>query len=649
MPITIHNPMKLALRFLAAAIFLGVTVPVWSQADISADLETIRANRNMPGLSAMAIKNGRIVAQGAAGFRRQDQSTPLLVTDRNNIGSNTKWMTGTLVGRLVDRGVIAWTTRVRDVFPNYETFNAAFHNATIDQLLAHRAGVQDGASWEGKYWNQLMAQNGTMHQIRRWVSETALKDPPQVAPGTFLYSNQGYAVVGTMIEIVTGKDWEVLVEEEIFTPLRMETAMVGQVYDNALPPKAPVGHSLPNGQTVPVVQPAMSEAAHFRYQASGGPGGFVGCTLRDVAKFLHAHAISDISNYLTPATAARLQEPWTGAGTEGYGRGVGAWNRDWAEPGQALNHAGIIFGQQHLFWMAPERDFIMVVFTNCRSTDNRSAQALNDVAVFLLTNYSNSTGGPPLEDAGSLLNISTRMRVETGDNAMIGGFIVTGFTPKKVLLRAIGPSLPVNGKLADPTLELVRPNDTPIFNDNWQDAQETEIDQTLPPDHPNESAIIATLEPGAYTAIVRGLDGGTGVGLVEAYDLDQAAPSTLANISTRGRVQTGDNVTIGGFIVGGNRAAKILVRAIGPSLSGQGVTGALQDPTLELVDKNGTKISNDDWASTQEQAIKDTKVPPPHNRESAILATLPPDPYTAIVRGKDGTTGIALVEVYNIQ
>ena len=388
--------MKPALRSLAVAIFLGAAVRAWSQADISPNLETIRVNRNMPGLSAMAIKDGRIVAQGAAGVRRQGQSTPLLLTDRNNIGSNTKWITATLVGRLVDRGLLAWTTRVRDVFDNYQTFNAAFHDATIDQLLAHRAGVQDGYTWEGRYWSQLMARNGTMHQIRRWVSDRALTDPPQVTPGTYLYSNQGYTVVGTMMEIVTGKDWEVLVDEEIFTPIRMETAALGQVYDNVVPPKAPVGHNLANGQTVPVVQAPMNEATHYRYQAASGPTGFVGCTLRDIAKFLHVHATSDIGDYLTPATAARLQEPWTGVGTQGYGRGVQAFDRSWATPGQALQHAGIIFSQQHLFWMAPARNFIVVVFTNCRSTDGRSNSALNDVAGLLINSYSNAAASGPL-------------------------------------------------------------------------------------------------------------------------------------------------------------------------------------------------------------------------------------------------------------
>jgi len=655
MPITVHNPMKLALRFLAAAIFLGATVRVWSQADISANLETIRVNRNMPGLSAMAIKDGRIVAQGAAGVRRQGESAPLLVTDRNNIGSNTKWITATLVGRLVDRGLLAWTTRVRDVFPNYQTFNAAFHDATIDQLLAHRAGVQDGFTWEGRYWNQLMAQNGTMHQIRRWVSERALTDPPQVTPGTYLYSNQSYTVVGTMMEIVTGKDWEVLVEEEIFTPIRMETAMIGQVYDNVLPPKAPVGHNLANGQTVPVVQPPMNEATHFRYQASGAPGGFVGCTLRDIAKFLHAHATSDISDYLTPATAARLQESWTGPGTEGYGRGVSAWNRNWATPGQALQHSGIIFSQQHVFWMAPARDFIVVVFTNCRSTDSRSNQALDDAAGFLINNYSSAAAsGPPLEDPGSLLNISTRLRVGAGENVLIGGFIITGTDPKKVMIRGIGPSLAqfFNGTLDDPTLQLFQGNTALASNNDWREAEAEVAATGIPPSHDKESAIVRTLAPGSYTAILGGNGGSTGIGVVEVYDLDQNANSKLANIASRGFVDTGDNVMIGGLIIGpaDGASARVVVRAMGPSLESFGIAGALQDPTLDLVNSNGVVLrANNNWQDSQQAEIEATGLQPGDTRESTLIETLAPGNYTAIVRGAGNTTGVGLVEVYNLQ
>jgi hypothetical protein len=254
--------------------------------------------------------------------------------------------------------------------------------------------------------------------------------------------------------------------------------------------------------------------------------------------------------------------------------------------------------------------------------------------------------------SGQLLNISTRLNVLTGDQVLIGGFIITGTTPKKVIVRAIGPSLAafgVMGSLADPILELHMPDSSVVTNDNWRSTQEQEIiDSNLAPTDDLESAIIATLPPGGYTAIVSGNNGGTGVGLVEAYDLDSAAGS-LANISTRGFVDTGDNVMIGGFIVG-SADATVLVRAIGPSLTAFGVPGALQDPTLELHDSDGnTLTSNDDWKATQQAEIEATGLAPSDDRESAILATLPPGGYTAIVRGALDTTGVGLVEVYHLQ
>ena len=196
-----------------------------------------------------------------------------------------------------------------------------------------------------------------------------------------------------------------------------------------------------------------------------------------------------------------------------------------------------------------------------------------------------------------LLNISTRMQVLTDDNVLIGGFIVTGISPKKVIVRAIGPSLTafgVPGALADPTLDLNAPDGSVTTNDDWKESQQAEIEATgLQPTNDLESAILQTLAPGAYTAIVRGKSGTTGVGLVEAYDLDQPADSKLANISTRGFIDTGDNVMIGGFIIGpdGLGDATVLVRAIGPSLENFGVANALQDPVLELHGGDGDTIT----------------------------------------------------------
>jgi hypothetical protein len=264
-----------------------------------------------------------------------------------------------------------------------------------------------------------------------------------------------------------------------------------------------------------------------------------------------------------------------------------------------------------------------------------------------------------------LLNISTRMQVETDDNRLIAGFIITGTDPKRVIIRGIGPSLSgFNGTLADPVLELRRADLTMATNDNWKTksdgtSQQAEVEATtVAPSNELESAIVATLNPGTYTAILAGKDNGTGVGVVEVYDLDKAANSELGNISTRGLVGTNDNVMIGGLIVGGSAAdgkATVLVRALGPSLVSSGLQTGLPDPVLELHDVNGAIIAtNDNWKindqsqQSQESQIKSTTIPPPNDLESAIVATLSPGTYTAVVQGKNGGTGIGLVEVYNI-
>jgi glucose/arabinose dehydrogenase len=265
----------------------------------------------------------------------------------------------------------------------------------------------------------------------------------------------------------------------------------------------------------------------------------------------------------------------------------------------------------------------------------------------------------PAPAAPALLNLSTRLRVQTGDNVLIGGFILIGSAPKKVMLRAIGPSLTINGqslpgRLSDPTLTLFDgAGNSLATNDNWMDSPQKQqiIDSTIAPTDPKESAIIASLQPGNYTAIMSGSGGTTGIGVVELYDLDQSAPANPANISTRGFVDTGDNVMIGGFIVGGSQSRTVLVRAIGPELSAAGVPGSLQDPTLELRNGSGTLLaSNDNWKSDQQTQIAATGLAPTDDREAAILSTpLAPGNYTAIVRGSGGTTGVALVEVYQLQ
>jgi hypothetical protein len=250
------------------------------------------------------------------------------------------------------------------------------------------------------------------------------------------------------------------------------------------------------------------------------------------------------------------------------------------------------------------------------------------------------------------------MRVQTGANVGIGGFIIAGTTPKHVLLRAIGPSLTAIGvpnALADPVLELHGPGAfVTVRNDNWRDDPVQEaliIASGIPPSNDLESAIDATLSPGAYTAIVSGKNDTSGVGLVEVYDLEQAVPAKLANISTRALVSTGDDVVIAGFILGNHSGDdRIVVRGIGPSLTALGVPDALANPILELRDHNGLLIfSNNDWQDNPAQAaeVMAAGLAPANNLESAIAATLPPGAYTALLAGQNNGTGIGLVEVYD--
>ena len=288
---------------------------------------------------------------------------------------------------------------------------------------------------------------------------------------------------------------------------------------------------------------------------------------------------------------------------------------------------------------------------------------------------------PPGDIPPQTANQSTRVVVGTGDRAPNSGTIITAPQQqqqhrrklsanataggKKVIFRAIGPSLqsggtPVEGRLADPTLELYDGEGTLIgTNDNWRQTQiggvitsdqVAEIEaSTIPPTHDLESAIVADLNAAVYTAVIRGVGDTTGIALAEVYDLDSAGELRLANISTRGFVETGGNVMIGGVILLGTESQRMVFRALGPSLSGAGVPDALQDPVLDLVDSNGSLVrSNNNWRSDQEAELIATTIPPSHDAEAAIVAILTPGAYTAVVSGANGGTGVGLVEVYNL-
>jgi hypothetical protein len=277
--------------------------------------------------------------------------------------------------------------------------------------------------------------------------------------------------------------------------------------------------------------------------------------------------------------------------------------------------------------------------------------------------------GPPAVP-GNVSNVSTRLPVGAGDNVLIEGFIVQGpaGATKKIIVRAIGPSLAAFGitdALANPTLEIHDSNNNNLIvatNDDWKVTrlggliiadQSAEITASgLAPGNDFESAIIANLPPGSYTAVVRGLGDSVGTGVVDAFDLNPGAATTMANIATRGLIQPGDKLLIGGFIIQ-NGAGKAAVLAIGPSLAAFGITNALPDTTLQLRDGNGNLVvENDDWkirssdGASQQAEIEATGLQPTDDRESAVVTVLPPGPYTAQVRGKPETTGTGVVQVY---
>ena len=258
---------------------------------------------------------------------------------------------------------------------------------------------------------------------------------------------------------------------------------------------------------------------------------------------------------------------------------------------------------------------------------------------------------------GRLIQLSTRMQVGIGDNALIGGFIMQGSASKRLMIRGIGPSSGLPGALADPVLELRDGTGAIVAsNDNWGDAPNPQdmIDSGVAPTSASESGILLTVPSDVnnafYTAIVRGVNNTTGLGLVEVYDLDSGPGSTLLNISTRGEVNVDPNALIGGFFVGGTELKTIVVRAIGPSLSALGVSGALADPTLEFFNGQGTKLDeNNDWeTSANKTQIQNSGLAPSNMKESAVLQTLAAGPYTAVVRGANSGTGIGSVEVYQL-
>jgi hypothetical protein len=321
----------------------------------------------------------------------------------------------------------------------------------------------------------------------------------------------------------------------------------------------------------------------------------------------------------------------------------------------ALHELGHVVGLDHPDQAKPPQTGLAIMRSTISGTDSLQPDDINGARSIY-------DDGPPFlssNPAANLVNLSTRAFVGTGNNVVIGGFIIQGSQPATVVLRGIGNSLPALGitnALADPVIELHSASGATLASDDdWiDDPNSTTIaSYHLDPTNSQESAVLTTLNPGNYTMVVHSFDNGdgklTGTALVELYDLHTTS-GRAGNISTRGPILSGDQVLIGGFIIGGSQTKDVVVRAIGPSLTGAGVSGALSDPMVELRNASGTLVSsNDNWQSGPNAAqIQAEGLAPTQPAESALQAMLNPGSYTAIVRGANGSTGVGLVEVYDL-
>lgn len=327
-----------------------------SATDATQTLEMLRQKHKLPALSVVVAKDGKICDRAAVGVRKSGDPTPITTNDVFHIGSCTKSMTATLTAMLIEDGQLRWDTTIAGVFPELKgKLDRQYETVTVEQLLTHRGGVP--GSPPPAAWKRAWEQKGTPTQQRTEFIQAVLRAPPQAAPGTkMIYSNQGYAIVGAMLEKLTGKPWEALIMERLFEPLQMKSAGFG-------PPGAagkvaqPWGHERKGTEVKPVQldnPPAIA------------PGGRVHCTLDDLARFIQIHLQGERTGVLLrPATFRKLHTPPDGGD---YACGWGVGKRGWAG-GKALSHAGSNTMWFLVMWLAPEKNFAVIAATNIAGPD----------------------------------------------------------------------------------------------------------------------------------------------------------------------------------------------------------------------------------------------------------------------------------------
>jgi len=321
----------------------------------------------------------------------------------------------------------------------------------------------------------------------------------------------------------------------------------------------------------------------------------------------------------------------------------------------AIHEFGHTVGLDHPDQAQPKQTVMAIMNSRVSDLDTLAQDDINGATAI----YGTGPAYNLIPDAPVLMDLSTRGTTYTGNNVLIGGFIVQGSQPAQLVVRCLAYSLAsygVSGALGDSVIELYDANKILIAsNDDWFTSSDAETISSYHRDPPNsiESALLVTLNPGSYTAIVKSYSDSQqaatqGVALFEVYDLRKSA-SRLGNVSTRGNVGTGDSILIGGVIVGGNTAKPVVIRALGPSLTQFGVTGVLADPSLQLRDGNGNLVeANNDWQQSPDATVVSAdRLAPLNPKEAAIAPTLSPGNYTALVSGVGRTTGTALVEVYD--